>query len=206
MCLVDKQRLNGTDFSKSSRTAGRPTFRPPASVADGWKKSTSCVDAVRSMKKNVRNSGKCKSISRTVFHNLDWNFSRAALSFCTVYSTTSYVWTKSEPTDWTFAQTSWSQLKWTRTSWNKVLRMMGRGYTGTWFRSKVSDFTAKVEIILKTAKSSAERFKCEDCFLFPSSVGILCTSIVCFSKRSGSETNLPKQISHFTFSVQLTNK
>lgn len=37
MCLVDKRRLNGKDFYKSSRTAGRPSLRPPVSYADGWK-------------------------------------------------------------------------------------------------------------------------------------------------------------------------
>ena len=37
MCLVQKQSLNGTDFYKTPRTAGRPSFRPPVSVADGWK-------------------------------------------------------------------------------------------------------------------------------------------------------------------------
>jgi hypothetical protein len=101
------------------------------------------------MKNNARNSGKRKSIRRIVFRNLDWNFPRAALSLRTVHSTTSYVWTKSEPTDCTFVQTFWNQLNWTRTSWNEALRMMGRGYTGTRFWSEVSLFTTKVEIILK---------------------------------------------------------
>jgi hypothetical protein len=161
----------------SSRTAGRPSFRPPFSVSDGWKNQHHALILSGRWKRTPEIAETVRLSVGLCFIILTENFRvRRRLSEQFIPRPLTFEQKVNRPTAHLRRpfETSWighELMKWSITK-------MGRGYTGTRFRSEVAVFTAKVEIILKTAKNSAERIKCEDYFLFPSSVGVLC--VICF--------------------------